>query len=155
VTSSAHGYAGRVVDQENELQRMTIDYLLLADGAQVQNGKLYVLGGGWERLQFETFPQTIPVGIALGVRVPWGETNRKHAFSIRGLSADGEELFKGEGEFELGRPPGLPAGQSQIFQVAVQLPLPVPAPGHYSVEATIDGGAASRAIPYFAVNVGG
>lgn len=133
---------------------MSIDYLMLTDGAQVQNGKLYVLGGGWERLQFETYPQTIPVGIALGVRVPWGETNRRHTFRIRGLDADGKELFAGQGEFELGRPPGLPDGMSQIFQVALTMPLPVPAPGHYSVEADVDEGQVSRSIPYFAIKVG-
>jgi hypothetical protein len=138
-----------------DLHRLSIDYLLLADGAQVQNGKLYVLGGGWERLQFETYPQTIPVGIALGVRVPWGETNRRHTFRIRGLNADGTELFGGQGEFELGRPPGLPDGMSQIFQVALTMPLPVPGPGHYSVEADVDDGQASRSIPYFAVQLGG
>ncbi len=132
---------------------MSIDYLLLADGAQVQNGKLYVLGGGWERLQFDSYPQTLPVGIALGVRVPWGETNRRHAFRIRGLNADGDEIFSGQGEFELGRPPGLPAGMSQMFQVAMNLPLPVPAPGEYTVEATIDDGEARRLAPYFAVRL--
>jgi hypothetical protein len=140
--------------EAEDLHRLSIDYLLLADGAQVQNGKLYVLGGGWERLQFEAYPQTIPVGIALGVRVPWGETNRRHVFRIRGVDADGQEIFGGQGEFELGRPPGIPAGTSQIFQVALTMPLPVPAPGHYSVEADVDEGAASRSIPYFAAHLG-
>ncbi|HVM12241.1 MAG TPA: hypothetical protein VM638_07185 [Actinomycetota bacterium] len=138
------------MDDASDLQQLTIDYLLLADGAQVQNGKLYVLGGGWERLQFDSYPQTVPVGIALGVRVPWGETNQKHSFRIRGLDADGQELFGGQGEFEMGRPAGLPLGTSQIFQVALQLPLPVPAPGQYSVEADVDG-AVRRSTPYFAV----
>ena len=141
------------MDDTAELGNLTIDYLILADGAQVQNGKLYVLGGGWERLQFETFPQTIPVGIALGVRVPWSETNRKHSFRVRGMSTDGQELFGGEGEFELGRPPGLPKGMSQMFQIAMTLPLPVPAAGQYTVEATIDETAARRSAPYFAVQI--
>jgi len=139
------------VKDASELDGIAIDFLILADGAQVQNGKLYVLGGGWERLQFDTYPQTLPVGIALGVRVPWGETNRRHSFRVRGLNADGEEIFSGQGEFELGRPPGLPKGMSQMFQVAMNLPLPVPAPGEYTVEATIDDGVARRLAPYFAV----
>ena len=128
------------------------EYLLLADGAQVQNGKLYVLGGGWDRLQFPDYPQTFPCGIAFGVRVPWTETNRRHTFAIRALTADNDrELFSLEGEFEVGRPPGIPAGMAQMFQGAVQVPLQIPEPGQYYLQATIDGDRAQQVVPYFAV----
>jgi hypothetical protein len=30
--------------------KIGLDYLLVADGAQVVGGKLYLLGGGWDRL---------------------------------------------------------------------------------------------------------
>ena len=33
---------------------MEVDWLILADSAQVTGGKLYMLGGGWDRL-------TVPV----------------------------------------------------------------------------------------------
>jgi hypothetical protein len=136
--------------------RMYIDYLLLADGAQVQGGKLYVLGGGWDRLQFPTYPSRLTVGLAFGVRVPWNETNRKHSFVIRGMTTDGtDELFRAEGEFEVGRPPGVPQGMSQIFQMAATLPLNIPKPGTYVVEAKIDSGKAGRHLPFFAVQLQG
>src|SRR5688500_2783040 len=90
---------------------LSIDYMLLCDGAQVVGGKLYVLGGGWDRLAFPEYPQTIPVGVAMGVRVPWTETNRQHSFSIRALTSDADrELFQLAGGFEMGRPPGTPHG---------------------------------------------
>lgn len=139
----------------DELTRLWVDYLILADGAQVNGGKLYVMGGGWDRLQFPKYPANVFVGVALGVRVPWTETNRKHRFRVRALSSDAErELLKLEGEFEVGRAPGTPAGMSQLFQVAVQGPLQVPSPGSYFLEGLIDDGAARRITPFFALQKG-
>jgi len=142
--------AGEVTDFTD----IGVEFLLLCDGAQVVGGKLYVLGGAWDRLQFPSYPQTYPMGLAFGVRVPWTESNRAHTFAIRGVNADGDaELFKAEGQFEVGRPPGTPRGMSQLFQVALQVPLPVPAPGSYAIEAVLDDGKARRVTPYFAVQV--
>ncbi|HEY7280611.1 MAG TPA: hypothetical protein VID47_03355 [Actinomycetota bacterium] len=131
---------------------LAVEYLLLCDAAQVVGAKLYVMGGGWDRVQLSQYPATLPVAIAAGVRVEWTETNRRHKLTIRGLSADADrELFKAEGEFEVGRPPGTPHGMSQLFQVAMNVPLQIPEPGSYTVEASIDDGAAIHSLPFLAV----
>ena len=131
---------------------LTVEYLLLCDAAQVVGAKLYVMGGGWDRIQLPQYPATLPVALAVGVRVQWTETNRRHRLVVRGLSADADrELFKAEGEFEVGRPPGTPHGMSQLFQVAMNVPLQIPEPGSYTIEASIDDGAAIHALPFLAV----
>ena len=131
---------------------LAVEYLLLCDAAQVVGAKLYVMGGGWDRVQLSSYPATLPVAIAAGVRVEWTETNRRHKLTIRGLSADADrELFKAEGEFEVGRPPGTPHGMSQLFQVAMNVPLQIPEPGSYTVEASVDEGAAIHSLPFLAV----
>ncbi|HXJ65561.1 MAG TPA: hypothetical protein VNN79_17535 [Actinomycetota bacterium] len=137
---------------EEAFAGLSFEYVMLCDSAQVVGAKLYVLGGGWDRIQLGQFPATLPVAIAVGVRVQWTETNRRHRLVIRGLSADADrELFKAEGEFEVGRPPGTPHGMSQLFQVAMNVPLQLPEPGSYTVEATIDEGAAVHSLPFLAV----
>ena len=139
-----------------EMTAVQVDYLLLADAAQVQNGKLYLLGGGWDRLQFQEYPQSLQIAVILGVMVPWSETNRRHTFRLVGRTADADqELFKAEGEFEVGRPPGTPQAMPQIFQVALQIPLNVPRPGSYEVVGDIDDGKATKRRPFFAVSVTG
>jgi hypothetical protein len=143
-----------LVEEEPEGMTLEVLYLILADGAQVQGGKLYVLGGGWDRVQLPEYPSSIPVGIALGVRVPWNQTNQRHTFRISGKNADEtQELFEAEGEFEVGRPPGTPPGMPQMFQAAMRIPLQVPAPGQYIIEADIDDGKARRELPFFAVQI--
>ena len=141
-------------DEPTGLTDITIDFLLLCDAAQVVGGKLYLMGGAWDRLQFPDYPQTLDMGLAFGVRVPWTESNRSHTFRIQGVNSDGtEHLFEVEGEFEVGRPPGTPRGMSQLFQVAMGIPLKVPKAGSYAVEAVVDSGKAARQAPYFAVKV--
>ena len=68
---------------------MEVEWLILADSAQVLGNKLYLLGGGWDLLTVNReFPVDQRCAVALSVRVPWNETNQKHTFE---LEVAGEE----------------------------------------------------------------
>lgn len=90
--------------------------LLLCDFAEAVNGKLYVMGGGWNVLFAPGQPVTMSV--AAVIAVPWDQTNRKHELALELLTEDGEsvamedETIAVTGEFELGRPPGIKPGSS-------------------------------------------
>lgn len=87
---------------------------LLCDAAQVADGKLFVIGGGWTLCG----PGAFTHALALKIEVPWDRSNERH--SMRGilLNEDGDAVRVGEpsqdvvfeSDFEVGRPPGLPAG---------------------------------------------
>src|SRR5206468_8578750 len=51
--------------------RVRSDFLIIADGAQVADGKLYLLGGAWNRLALPQFPGSAPIAVALGLMVGW------------------------------------------------------------------------------------
>lgn len=96
----------------------SIEFLLLANHAEAQNGLLYISGAGWTELyRGQLGPnEEIPInhfGIAASVSVPWEETNRRHRLIIRIEQGDATELGRIEADFELGRPPGLPEGADQ------------------------------------------
>ena len=106
--------------------------MMLADHAQVAEGKLYVSGGGW----FLTGPGPVTAGVALLFHVPWVRTNRKTNFVLSLIDADGhpvtqagpigEQPIRVGGQFEVGRPAGVPAGTDinvpiVINTVALQL----------------------------------
>ena len=59
--------------------------MLLADYAQVADGKLTVVGGGWSL----TGPEPSPFGIAILVHVPWDQANRRHTLRLELVDADG------------------------------------------------------------------
>lgn len=124
---------------------MEVEWLILADSAQVVGNKLYLLGGGWDRLMVNTgFPVSQRCAIALSVKVPWNETNQKHTFEVEVASeGPGTEELKGlmkvGGQIEVGRPPGIPPGQDQRVQLAMETNLKIDTPGTKVVVARIEG----------------
>ncbi len=120
--------------------------MMLADSAQAVGGKLYILGGGWSI----TGPQPCPSAIAALIHVPWTETNRKHAVKVELLDEDyrpvllptpqGEAPLVIQGDFEVGRPPGIAPGSSIEVPFAFSIPpLPLKPGGRFVWKMTIDG----------------
>ena len=122
-----------------------VDFLLLADYAEITGGKLYMAGGGWDTLTLGEFPQSRNVGVALGIGVPWDETNRRYRVHLEIRNEDtGKTLTEVEGEFETGRPAGVPAGTTQLIQIALNGPINFEEAGGYIIECLIDGVCARR-----------
>lgn len=119
--------------------------LLLADSAQAVQGKLYVLGGGWSIIG----PDPTPMAIAIKVEVPWDEANKRHILTLALLNADGQPVMvptptgdrpvELNGEFEVGRPPGLKPGTPLDVALAINIgPLPLSPDGRYVWRCSID-----------------
>jgi hypothetical protein len=147
---------------------MDIDELevdaFLADSVVVAENKLYAQGAGWDGIFTTTFPFKQPrVGIGVFLRIPWTATNKLHNFSIKIIDQDGNRIALGEappgtdlpdgkvheltGQFNLGRPPLLAPGDSQIVPIAVNLDgLEFSGPNSYSVVINVDG-ADMRRLP--------
>jgi hypothetical protein len=99
---------------------MELGFLMLTDHSEAVNGKLYMTGGGWNVLRFPELPHEWTFGIALGIDVAWDETNRSHDLLLRIEDPDGVQLGESlEGNFETGRPPGMPAGQEQRLVMSI------------------------------------
>ena len=124
---------------------MEVEWLILADAAQVVGAKLYLLGGGWDRVTVNrAFPIDQRCALALSILVPWNETNQKHSFEVEIISEDDvteqpSSMVKVGGQFEVGRPPGIRPGQEQRFQLAVDMNLKVEKAGTKTVIARIEG----------------
>lgn len=118
---------------------MNIEWLMIADGAEVISNKLYVLGGGWTNLQVrQGFPLSRQIGIAFAINIPWSETNERRAFELEILTEDGESLHKVSGNLEVGRAPGIQPGTEQRVQMAANANLNIKGPGNFVVVARID-----------------
>ncbi|MBI2171754.1 MAG: hypothetical protein HYU30_07015 [Chloroflexi bacterium] len=124
---------------------MEVEWLILADAAQVVGNKLYLIGGGWDRLTVNSgFPLDQRCAIALSVKVPWNETNQKHTLEVEVASEDpGTEapksLLKVGAQFEVGRPPGIPQGQDQRIQLAIDMNLKIDIAGTKIIVARVEG----------------
>lgn len=121
-----------------------VEWLILADYAQVIGGKLYMMGGGWTKMTLgkplsEGHSHHQAVAIALAVTVPWHRANEQHGFEIDVQTDDGETISKLNGMFETGRPPGTPPGQDQRVQLAVTMNMEFKGLGAFVIIARIDG----------------
>ena len=89
------------------------------------------------------------MAIAMKIDVPWDQANRRHAWRLELLDADGQPVVfpSEEGEqpvvleatFEVGRPAGLKAGTSIDLTLAITIgPLPLPPDSRYEWRLSID-----------------
>jgi hypothetical protein len=123
--------------------------VVLADYATVADGKLTLVGAGFDWCH-AVGPVTFGIGVL--VHVPWTATNTRHDWVLRIIDGDGRPVAGSDGDpleigdrFELGRPPGVPAGSSMTFPLACNLQgLPLEAETRYLVELAIDGELVAR-----------
>ena len=107
----------------------SIDSLLLADFAEVVNGKLYVMGGGFTAVQLAQFGQPHRFFLAAALRIPWTYTNTSIDLGGRLETLDAEPLdcWSLEGQLEAGRAPGQRGGDTvTMFAAPVEVIVPEP-----------------------------
>jgi hypothetical protein len=114
-----------------------VDYLLVADRAEVVNGKLYLMGGSWDRIQPQQFPHRMMLGIAVGVRIPFVFTEDQHTVAIE-IQHEGERQVGFEAKLTTGRPPGM-SGMDMLVPMAFNIPVAIPAEGTVVLRAAVDG----------------
>lgn len=119
--------------------------MMLCDAAQAVNGKLYILGGGWNLIG----PDPAPSAIALHIDVPWDETNQRHNLRLALVTDDGRPVMvqtatgprptQIDAGFEVGRPPGVRAGSSLPIVLAINIAaLPLPPDSGFEWRCDID-----------------
>ena len=120
---------------------MKVEFVVLADRAEVLGGKLYLMGGGFDRVGLVQIPGPAQFDVAVSVLVDYHETNVQHSFELGCVDPDGHAVLEPmRGALEVGRPPGMTAGSSQRAMIVLRGPFQFPAPGEYAWNASVDGG---------------
>jgi len=128
---------------------MQVGFLLLADHSESVNGKLYMVGGGWNVLRLPELPHEWGFHIALGLDVGWDETNTHHDLLVNVHDPDGNELGEGlTANFETGRPPGMPQGQEQRLVMSIAATATFTAAGPHAAVVEVNGEELGRARFY-------
>lgn len=130
----------------------TIEFLLLANHVEVQNGLLYASGAGWSDMfrqppgQNEQPPPN-HFGIGASISIPWDETNQPHRLTISiQHTKDEAELARIETDIEVGRPPGLPTGTEQRAVFGIGADIAFPEQGTYRIVAEV--GEDARSVTF-------
>jgi hypothetical protein len=119
---------------------MDPDYLILADRAEAINGKLYLIGGGFDRVGITQIPGPANFDLAVGVLVGYNETNVVHRIDLTLEDEDNSVVFSPiTANLELGKPAGMKLGQPQRFQLVLRGPFAIPKTGAYHWVLSLDG----------------
>jgi hypothetical protein len=125
----------------------SVDCFFLVDSAQVANGKLFIMGGGWARLTTTQIPVTRTFETAIRVVVPWTETNRPHPLELQVENEDGQTLLETpvKAEIRVGRPAQLKDGTDQVVPLALRVgPVTLEREGRYALILRYEGEVTAR-----------
>jgi len=119
--------------------------MLLADSAQVADGKLYILGGGWS----VTGPDPTPSAVAIKVMVDWHEFNSSHHWNCSSKTPMDSPCASTRptdhsplkyGRFLAVAPDGVPVGTPVDVPIAVNFgPIPLQDGSRFTWRLVIDG----------------
>ena len=129
-----------------------IEFIMLADRAEVLNGKLYLMGGGYDRRTINNIEAPITLTMVVGVLVPWNLTNQPHTIKLLMETEDGARVGQEvQGQLTVGRSAQAISGQLFRVMTVVNMTTTIPGYGAYRVIATLEGGD-TRTTTFYAVN---
>ena len=118
---------------------MHLDFLILADKAEALNGKLYMIGGGFASVGMSQIPGPAQFDLAIGLVFDYHETGEQHELSVVLENADNRPVGNViRLPLPIGRPPGLPPGDSVRLVIAIQGPFPIEAEGLHHFVVSVD-----------------
>jgi hypothetical protein len=98
---------------------MKITSAMLADAAQVQSGKLFILGGGFDTISVRSLPATHRnLSIAMVAEVGPEDRQRDLELHISLIDEDGQAVgVEAKGMLRVGAPPNLPPGSPSVVPI--------------------------------------
>jgi Family of unknown function (DUF6941) len=121
---------------------MRLTTAMLADAAQVQGGKLFVLGGGISTISAATFPVVHrSIAVALIAEIEPGERHRDLDLKIELMDEDGKSLgVEAKGNLRVGAPAALPPGALSIVPIVTPFHnVSIPEPKGYVFVVSLEG----------------
>lgn len=119
---------------------MEVDFVFLADAAEVTQGKLYVMGGAFDTIWTSNIPVAHPrLSLVMRLLFTPAEVGRKHTVEINLMDEDGKGIAKVGGDLEIGQNPNLPKGWRQGFLTVLNFAsLKFEKFGDYSFEIVVN-----------------
>jgi hypothetical protein len=132
------------------MYHMQVTTALLADAAQVANGKLYIHGAGWDTIHAAAFPTTHPTfALALVFRVEYSEALVNIPIRIALVDDDENDAgIQADVTLNVGHPAGMTAGTPMFIPQAMTVNMmQFVKPGQFRFRIS-SGGTELASIPF-------
>lgn len=125
---------------------MQIEWIMLADSAEVMNNKLYMMGGGWDHLVIKRqFPARHTAALAVALHVERADAPSQPQLLLRIEDDDANQLAKVNTRVDAERI--LSGGKrTRRVQLAFKVPLRFQHEGRYRIIAQINGNTVTQQI---------
>jgi len=120
---------------------MEIDFAILAESAEALNGKVYLLGGGFDTINAKKVPIVYPkMSFVLKIIFEAAEIGREHKLEIQIMDEDGKNIIGITGNLKIaGKSPEHPKGWKQSMVTVINLAnLKFSKFGNYSINVVIN-----------------
>jgi hypothetical protein len=134
---------------------MKLDWAILANHAEVQNGLVYLLGGGVDAVNSPTAPASFIGALVIRFDLHQTEVGGSHNVDIRVANEDGKSIAQIRGVLQIGPattiiPVGWPYHPLMVFNFQGLL---LPTFGQYSIEILADG-THLKSLPFMVKKIG-
>lgn len=118
-----------------------LDFMVVADYVRAEGGILHMIAAGIDALFVPVVPMARPIGVGLRLLLDVAEAQHPHRVELIYQDADGQRLDVVAGSVGPVQPnqPLPPPGRPYGIALALNLMLPVPKYGDYSLELLVDG----------------
>ena len=98
---------------------MKLTTAMLCDAAQVQSGKLFILGGGFDTINVPNLPATQRnLSLAMVAEIGQEDRQRDLELHISLVDEDGQAVgIEAKGKLRVGAPPNLPPGAPSVVPI--------------------------------------
>lgn len=126
--------------------RVRAECFMVCDAAQTHDGKIFILGGGWDRLLVRQFPSEHRFVLAVKLAIPAGEAYRPFQLRVdirdeEGNSANGQMPTT---QVEIARPLGYGAHEDLPCVLAFQTQITIAQPERLTFSLVVDGESIAR-----------
>ena len=134
-----------------------VEYVILCDSAQTtQEGKLYILGGGWSHILRMVPPAGSSISapptqfaIAVSFLVDWNDANRPIGIRVAIEPQDERPaVFEVQAQIRAGRPPQATPGDPLRVLIALPILIQFPEAGSYCVRAQMEGAPTDEVVRF-------
>lgn len=124
-----------------------LDFMVVADYVRAEGGVLHMIAAGFDTMYAPAVPVMRPVGVGLRLTLSLNELQHDHDVELIFQNADGGRIAQVTARIDAQTSlPPVPAGRPLGVVMALNLMLPLPDYGDYSLELLVDHGQ-KKAIP--------
>jgi hypothetical protein len=127
-----------------------IEWVILADNAEVIGNRLFLMGGGWDTLAPPNMPFTQFLAIAVSLQVDWEDVAHEveHRIDIAHAPVGGDQKLLARAVFTPVRTPLMREGENQRAQLAIKLSIQFDMAGTHDIITTLDG-QTSKSVRFY------